>query len=156
VKGTPTMTDTQQYCTFFVADRFFGVDVTRVQEVIRYQEMTSVPLASAVVRGLINLRGQIVTALDMRARLGLAPAPSEQRPMNVVVRTDEGAVSLLVDEIGEVVEVADTCRERVPDTLLARERGLITGVCKLKDRLMLVLDPERAIAETAPTPRSVS
>lgn len=145
------MSVTQQYCTFLVADRFFGVDVTRVQEVIRYQEMTRVPLASPVISGLINLRGQIVTALDMRARLGLPPRPSDRLPMNVVVRTDDGAVSLLVDEIGDVVEVDDASRERVPETLASGARELIAGVCKLKDRLMLVLDTERAIAEPSVT-----
>jgi purine-binding chemotaxis protein CheW len=147
------VSQSQQYCTFFVADRFFGVDVTRVQEVIRYQEMTRVPLASAVISGLINLRGQIVTALDMRARLGLPPRAADQLPMNVVVRTDDGAVSLLVDEIGDVVEVAEASRERVPETLTAGARDLIAGVCKLKGRLLLVLDTERAIAEPAPASR---
>jgi purine-binding chemotaxis protein CheW len=149
------MSDTKQYCTFLVADRFFGVDVTRVQEVIRYQEMTRVPLASAVISGLINLRGQIVTALDMRARLGLAPRAADKLPMNVVVRTDDGAVSLLVDEIGDVVEVAETSLERVPETLTAGSRELIAGVCKLKDRLLLILDTERAIAEPVPAARLV-
>ena len=143
------MSKTQQLCTFFVADRFFGVDVTRVQEVIRYQEITPVPLASSVIRGLINLRGQIVTALDMRARLGLPPRANGALPMNVVVRTDDGAVSLLVDEIGDVVEVADSNRENAPETLTSGSRELIAGVCKLKDRLLLVLDPERAIAGSA-------
>jgi purine-binding chemotaxis protein CheW len=143
------MSRTQQLCTFFVADRFFGVDVTRVQEVIRYQEMTRVPLASPVIRGLINLRGQIVTALDMRARLGLPSLPSDRLPMNVVVRTDEGAVSLLVDEIGDVVEVADASREPAPETLTGGARDLIVSVCKLKDRLLLVLDTERAIESSA-------
>ncbi|HEX4340480.1 MAG TPA: chemotaxis protein CheW [Polyangiaceae bacterium] len=143
------MTDTAQFCTFFVADRFFGVDVTRVQEVIRYQEMTRVPLASPVIRGLINLRGQIVTALDMRARLGLASLSAGRLPMNVVVRTDDGAVSLLVDEIGDVVEVADDCREDPPETMSAEARELISGIYKLKGQLLLVLDPERAIAEAA-------
>jgi purine-binding chemotaxis protein CheW len=139
----------QQLCTFFVADRFFGVDVTRVQEVIRYQEMTRIPLASPVIRGLINLRGQIVTALDMRARLGLPPRPGNALPMNVVVRTDDGAVSLLVDEIGDVVEVDPASREAVPETLTVGSRELISGVCKLKDRLLLVLDPQRAIDGTS-------
>ena len=144
------MSDTQQYCTFLVADRFFGVDVTRVQEVIRYQEMTRVPLASPVISGLINLRGQIVTAIDMRARLGIPPRPVDELPTNVVVRTDDGAVSLLVDENGDVVEVDDASRGRVPETLAVGARELIAGVYTLKDRLMLVLDTERAIAEPAP------
>src|ERR1700728_3635418 len=88
-----------QFATFFVADRFFGVDVLRVQEVLCFQHMTCVPGASEVVEGLINLRGQIVTAIDMRRRLRLPPRPEGQTPMNMVVRTEGGAVSLLVDEI---------------------------------------------------------
>ena len=97
------MINSKQFSTFLVNGLFFGVDVRHVQEVIRYQEMTRVPLAPAMVQGLINLRGQIVTAIDLRRRLELAPRPADQLPMNVVVRTDDGAVSLLVDEIGDVV-----------------------------------------------------
>ena len=89
-----------QFSTFFVADLFFGVDVLRVQEVLRFQQMTHVPQAPGVIEGLINLRGQIVTAIDLRRRLGLPPRSGDQMPMNMVVRTDDGAVSLLVDEIG--------------------------------------------------------
>src|SRR5206468_10604632 len=96
---------------------FFGVDVLTVQEVIRYQEMTRVPLAPPVVRGLINLRGQIVTAIDLRRQLELRERPADQLPMNVVVRTDDGAVSLLVDEIGDVLEVSEKTFERPPETL---------------------------------------
>ena len=83
---------------------------------LRYQEMTQVPLAPDVIEGLINLRGQIVTALDMRRRLKLKPRAEGQTPMNTVVRTKEGgAVSLLVDEIGDVVEVDSEKFERTPD-----------------------------------------
>lgn len=134
-----------QYSTFQVGDLFFGVEVVKVQEVLRYQEMTRVPLAPGVVQGLINLRGQIVTALDMRSRIGLAPRPPEMTPMNLVLRSEEGAVSLLVDEIGDVLEVEADCYERVPETLPAAQRQLIAGVCKLEGRLLLVLDTERAL-----------
>src|SRR5438046_2560899 len=95
-----------QYCTFMVADLFFGIDVRRVQEVLRGQEVTPVPRAPAVIEGLINLRGQIVPAVDVRRRLGLAPRSADAQPMNMVVRTEEGAASLLVDEIGDVLDVA--------------------------------------------------
>ena len=80
-----------QLATFHVADRFFGVDVLCVQEVLRYHQMTRVPGAPEVIEGLINLRGQIVTAVDMRRRLKLKPRPEGQTPMNTVVRTAEGA-----------------------------------------------------------------
>jgi len=95
----------QQFRTFFLKDQFFGVPVQQVQEVIRYQEMTRVPLTPQVIRGLINLRGQIVMAVDLRRRFAMEDRPASQLPMNVVVRTDDGAVSFLVDEIGDVLEV---------------------------------------------------
>src|SRR5215469_11422910 len=104
----------KQYCTFYVDGLYFGLDVLHVQEIIRYQEMTRVPLASPVVRGLINLRGQIVTALDLRRRLELSERPADQQPVNVVVHTDDGAVSLLVDEIGDVLEVEEKAFEHAP------------------------------------------
>ncbi len=143
------MATSSQYCTFVLDGLFFGVEVHKVQEVIRYQEMTHVPLASRVIRGLINLRGQIVTAIDLRRRLGLPDRPVEQLPMNVVVRGDEGVVSLLVDEIGDVQEVDSGCFERVPETLQGPARSLVQGVYKLKDRLLLILDTERAIHVSA-------
>src|ERR1017187_5678627 len=132
-----------QFSTFFVADLFFGVDVLRVQEVLRFQQMTSVPLAPGVIEGLINLRGHIVTAIDMRRRLRLPPRAEGRTPMNVVVRTEGGAVSLLVDEIGDVLDVDAADWERTPGNLDPDIRDLIRGVYKLKDRLLLVLDTER-------------
>lgn len=139
------MTTAHQYCTFYLDGLFFGVEVEKVQEVIRYQELTRVPLASRVVSGLINLRGQIVTAIDLRQRLGLSSRPADKLPMNVVVRSDEGAVSMLVDEIGDVQEVEGDSFEPAPHTLRGEARSLIRGAHKLKDRLLLVLETERAI-----------
>src|SRR5215471_10964491 len=139
------MTAERQFCTFFVDGYYFGLDVLKVQEVIRYQEMTRVPLASPVVRGLINLRGQIVTAIDLRRRLELSDRPAEQLPVNVVVHTDDGAVSLLVDEIGDVLEVSEKAFERPPETLKGPARELIRGAYKLPDRLLLILDTERTV-----------
>jgi len=139
------MADRKQFSTFWVDGLFFGVEVDRVQEVIRYQEMTRVPLAPPVVEGLINLRGHIVTALELRKRLELRERPQEQLPMNVVVRTEDEPVSLLVDEIGDVVEADDSTFETPPDTLDAKARAMIRGVHKLKDKLMHVLDTEKAL-----------
>jgi purine-binding chemotaxis protein CheW len=140
------MSTPRQYCTFFLDRHFFGVEVMRVQEVIRYQQMTRVPLAPRVVQGLINLRGQIVTAIDLRRRLDLPERADGALPMNIVVRTDEGAVSLLVDEIGDVVEVSEDSFERPPETLQGVARQLIPGAHKLSDRLLLVLDTDRAVS----------
>ncbi len=143
------MTHTSQFCTFYLDKLLFGVELKTVQEVIRSLEITRVPLAPEVVSGLINLRGQIVTAVDLRRRLELEPRAADLPVMNVVVRSEDGAVSLLVDEIGDVVEVEEASFERPPETLRGSVRTMITGVHKLKDRLMLVLDTEKACQMTA-------
>jgi purine-binding chemotaxis protein CheW len=147
------MAHTSQFCTFYLDKLLFGVELKGVQEVIRSLELTKVPLASEVVSGLINLRGQIVTAVDLRRRLELEPAPADMQPMNVVVRSEDGAVSLLVDEIGDVVEVDESSFEPPPETLRSSVRAMIVGVHKLNDRLMHVLDIEKAcqMAEAAET-----
>jgi len=136
---------TRQLCTFYLDKHVFGIDVVRVQEVIRYQEMTRVPRAPSEVRGLINLRGQIVSAVDMRSRMELPPRGSEELPMNVVVRTSDGPVSLLVDEIGDVLEVDEATVERPPDTLDGQAKTLVRCVYKLDEGLLLVLDPEQVV-----------
>lgn len=135
----------RQYATFFVDGMFFGVEVLKVQEVLRYQEMTCVPLAPEIIQGLINLRGQIVTAVDMRRRLKLAPRDAGAQPMNMVVRSEEGAVSLLVDEIGDVIEVSGSCYEPPPVNMPAAQRALVDGIYKLDDKLLLVLNTDRTL-----------
>src|SRR5271170_7282671 len=119
------MAQTSQFCTFYLDKLLFGVELKGVQEVIRSLEMTKVPLAPAVVSGLINLRGQIVTAVDVRRRLELKARPAGMLAMNVVVRTEDGAVSLLVDEIGDVVEVEEASFEPPPETLRGPVRSII-------------------------------
>ena len=139
------MAEGQQFCTFFLDNHYFGVEVEKVQEVLRFQDMTYVPLAPEVVRGLINLRGQIVTAIDTRRRLNLPPRPDDKLPMNVIIRADDGAMSLLVDEIGDVLEINEETFEEVPDTVQGLSRELLRGVYKLEGRLLLVLNTEKAI-----------
>jgi purine-binding chemotaxis protein CheW len=134
-----------QLCTFFLDNLFLGVEVNKVQEVISYQEMTRVPLAPRVVRGLINLRGQIVTAIDLRRRLELSEPPADRLPTNVVIRTDEGPVSLLVDKIGDVMEVEGDAFERPPETMRGIARELIRGAYKLANRLLLILDTQSTV-----------
>lgn len=132
----------QQYCTFHVDHLLIGVEVWRVQEVIRHQAMTPVPLGVPEVRGLINLRGQIVTTIDVRRWLRLAPNADGVQPMNAVLRLDDEAVSLLVDEAGEVVTPARDAFEPVPPTVSEHIRTLFSGTYKLPHALMLVLDTE--------------
>jgi purine-binding chemotaxis protein CheW len=151
------MTGPQQFCTFFLDGLFFGVEVHKVQEVLRCQDMTRVPLASAEIGGLLNLRGQIVTAVDLRSRLGLPERASGVQPMNVVVRTSDGVISMLVDEIGDVVEVEESSFELPPETVTSTARQMIRGVHKLKEKLLLVLDMEKAVEITgAAKPARVS
>jgi purine-binding chemotaxis protein CheW len=138
--------NTQQFCTFFLQDQCFGVPVEQVQEVIRYQEMTRVPLGPNVVQGLINLRGQIVMAIDLRRRLGMQERSESQLPMNVVVRTEDGAVSFLVDEIGDVIQVERDTLEAPPQTLRGPTRAMVVGVYKLPNQLLLELNIATAVA----------
>ncbi|MBI4395874.1 MAG: chemotaxis protein CheW [Elusimicrobia bacterium] len=142
------MSEGRQFCTFHLDEFLFGVEVEKVQEVIRYQDMTHVPLAQDVISGLINLRGQIVTAVDLRRRLELRNRPETLLPMNIVIRNFDGAVSLLVDSIGSVIRVDESMFEPPPETLKGVARELILGTYKLKDRLLLSLDIEKAINKT--------
>lgn len=139
------MPATHQYCTFYLGNQYFGLDVLKVQEIVRFQKLTRVPLAPAEVSGLINLRGQIVTAIDLRRRLNLGDRPADQLPVNVVMHTDEGAVSLLVDEIGDVLEISEDLFERPPETLTGKTRELIRGAYKLPHKLLLVLSTEELL-----------
>ncbi len=144
------MEQARQVCTFYLDHLLYGIDVVRVQEVIRSQLMTHVPLAPPDVRGLINLRGQIVTALDMRRRVGLPDRGSDAPPMNVVVRTADGAASLLVDEVGDVIEVTETSCEPAPNNVPAGLRAVLKGVFKLDKHLLIELDTDKLVVGPLP------
>lgn len=131
--------------TFTLGPLLLGVDVAAVQEVIRPQPMTPVPLAPDAVGGLINLRGQVVTAVDLRRRMGLPGSATSAPSMNVVVRTDGGAVSLLVDTIGDVVETDEGSFEPPPETLTGLAREVVLGAYKLQGRLLLAIDVDSAV-----------
>ena len=138
-----------QYATFAVAGHFLGIDVLQVQEVLREQRLTPVPLAPDVVQGLINLRGQIVPALDLRRLLQLPPHPGGVAPLSIVVRTPQGPVSLQADEIGDVIHLDAATFESAPENVDASVRPLLCGVHKLHQRLLLVLDTARATGAAA-------
>src|SRR5277367_4248067 len=132
------MTNARQFCTFYLENHLFGIELRDVREVLQQLELTEVPLAPYAVRGLMNLRGQIVMAVDLRRQLGLPERPANQPAMNVIVRTGEDAVSLLVDEIGDVIEAGDDSFEPPPETLQGAMRSAIRGVHKLEKQLMHV------------------
>lgn len=130
------------YCTFQVDRLLLGVEVAHVQEVVRALPMTSVPLAPPEVRGLVNLRGRIATAIDVRRWLGLPPIEDPLAAMNVVVRIGEEAVSLLVDEADDVVVTQAGALDPLPSTASERFHRSIRGIRRLSDRLLLVLDTD--------------
>ncbi|MDN4173585.1 chemotaxis protein CheW [Nocardioides sp. SOB77] len=132
--------------TFTLDERVYGVDVDAVQEVLRGQPRTRIPLAPTSVAGLINLRGQVLSAVDLREQLGLAAYSTDQEPMLVVIRVSGEPVALLVDSIGSVVDVEADQFEPPPDTLVGVARDLILGAYKLEDQLLLALDVDRAVA----------
>jgi purine-binding chemotaxis protein CheW len=135
----------RQYCTFLIDDLLLGVRIEEVQELIRHQPTTMVPLSSRELGGLINLRGQIVIGIDLRRRLGLGPRGENEPSMNVILRTADGLVSLLVDDIGDVVEVPEEAFGQPPETVVACGRELIQSVVMLEKKLLLVLDTEKAV-----------
>ena len=150
-----TPATTSQYCTFWADGLHFGIAVRDVQEVLRYQEMSAAPRAPESVLGLINLRGQIVTAIGLRHRLGLSTRAADVMPMNVVLRSRNEVVSLLVDDIGEVIDTAGAPIEPVPSTLPAAVRDVLTGVIALPAAILLVLDGDRTadLPTSPPNPK---
>jgi purine-binding chemotaxis protein CheW len=138
---TPSTEDSRQYATFRVADLFLGVEVLKVQELIRRQEMSPVPLAPRAIEGLINLRGQIVIAIDTRRSLGLPPAEGEEDSrVNIAIRSGDSVISLLVDEVCDVIDLPLSARAPVPENMPYEQRQMIECVFRTKDELMLVLD----------------
>ena len=137
------------FCTFSLGTLQLGVEVQRVQEVIRHQRMTRVPGAGDSVAGLMNLRGQIVTAIDLRQRLGLTPEAGQSAAMSVVLRTPDGPVSLLVDQIGDVALVDIAMFEPSPETLQGIARNMLQGAYKLENELLLILDADAVLKQAA-------
>jgi purine-binding chemotaxis protein CheW len=139
------VTGRAQYATLLLGGHHLGIEVLDVQEVLREQRLTPVPLAPEWVAGLINLRGQIVPELDMRRLLGMPPRAEEEVSFSVVLRTEHGAVSLRVDEIEGVVDLDAGSFDAIPQNVDERLRALLLGVHKLKDRLLLILDTRQAV-----------
>lgn len=136
----------QNYCTFYLDKYYFGIEVEQVQEIIRFQEITPVALAPEVVKGLINLRGQIVTAVDLRSLLELPDRAEGEVPMNIVVKTPLGAFSLLADRIGDVLELSDDSFESPPDNLTGMARELIQRAYKLDNGLLLTMAIQKLVS----------
>lgn len=135
----------KQCCTFWVNGFLFGLDVLQVREIVEFQKSTPVPLTSENIDGLINLRGEIVTSIDLRKRFPMGESKAESRSMNIVVMTQDEAISLVVDEVGDVIDVEPEKFEPTPDTLRPEVKELVAGVYKMDSRLMLILDVDTAV-----------
>ncbi len=129
-----------EFISFRVGGQLLGMPVQMVQEVLTAQRITRVPMAPPEVAGFLNLRGQIVTAVDLRARLDLPPRDDGRESLNVVARDQEELFSLLVDEVGDVIEVSADIFELPPPTLSERWRGVCEGVYRLKDELLVSIN----------------
>jgi purine-binding chemotaxis protein CheW len=145
----PVATRLDRVCTFWVDGIYLGVDVSEVQEVLRYHDMTVVPRAPESVLGLINLRGQIITAIDLRSRLGLPDRPEGDLPMNVIVRSEGESISLLVDDIGDVIATDELALEPAPVNLPSPVRGALRGVMPMPETLLLILAVDRVVDVSA-------
>lgn len=134
----------RQLVTFRTGEYSFGVNVLEVQEVLRHQQMTPVCLASAEVRGLINLRGHIVTAVGMRERLRMLSALDESQQMNLILSLRDGVASLVVDSVGDVISIDSDRYRPCPSTLTSPLREMVSGVYQLEKELLLHIDAEAA------------
>lgn len=139
-----------QFCTFYVAEHSIGIEVTRVQEVLRQQSLTPVPKAPPEIVGLLNLRGQILPAIDLRKRLGFPPKgdgggadKEDAQCVNVIISTPDGPVDLLADKVGDVLTLDASTFEPANGTLEGKLKEAVLGLHKLKDELLLVLDPAK-------------
>lgn len=131
-----------QYVSFWIDGQLLGVPVRVVQEVLNSQEIARTPRARPEIAGLLNLRGQIVTAVDLRKRLSLPERDGDSEPMNVVVRQGGESFSLLVDAVGDVIDVGGQQPDAPPPTLDAQWKDVTSGVYRLEDRLVVVVSVE--------------
>lgn len=138
--GAEVAGETQDFVTMTIAGQLFGIPVLTVQDILGPQKITRIPLAPSEVAGSLNLRGRIVTAMDVRLRLGLAPRPDGEPAMSVVVDQRGESYSLLVDSVGEVLSLKSSDYERNPPTLDARWRDFSDGIYRLNGQLLIVLD----------------
>ncbi len=137
-----------QLCTFVVDGLLCGVSVFDVQEVLRESDLTTVPLADPAISGLLNLRGDVIAAVDLRRRLHLREREAAASVTHVIIRAGDEAVSLVVDAVEDVLTVSADSFEPPPQTLIGAPRAFIVGVHKLESRLLLVLDAKRVASPT--------
>jgi len=137
--------ETEEFVTFTILGQLFGIPVLKVQDVLSSYKITRIPLAPPEVMGSLNLRGRVVTAIDLRIRLGLRARADDAEAMSIVAENEGELYSLVVDSVGEVMSLARSGYERNPPTLDAKFRAYSNGIYRLEDRLMIVLDVHRLL-----------
>lgn len=135
----------QEYVTVTIADQLFGIPVLEVHDVLRNLSLTKIPLAPAEVAGALNLRGRIVTAIDVRKRLGLPALDEDSNGMSVVVEHHGEPYSLMIDNVGEVLSLNAEDMQQNPVTLDTRWRDVSAGIYRLEEKLLVVLQIERLL-----------
>lgn len=138
---------TRDYLTIMIGDQIFGIPILQVQDVLGAQKVTRVPLAPPAVAGSLNLRGRIVTAIDVRTCLGMPPREKDasKQEMSVVVENQNELYSLMIDRVGDVMSLDQRDYENNPSTLDPQWRGVCQGIYRLKDKLLVVLDVPRLL-----------
>jgi purine-binding chemotaxis protein CheW len=134
-----------EYVTATIGEQLFGLPISRVQDVFMPERLTAVPLAAAEIAGILNLRGRIVTVIDMRCRLGLPKRQDNRPPMAIGIECRGESYGLLIDEIGEVMKLADSSREVNPVNLDPQLVQVSAGIYRLEAQLMVVLDVDRLL-----------
>ncbi len=132
----------EQFVTFQVDKLYLGIEVAKVQEVLQHQDTTRVPLADSEIKGIMNLRGQIITAIDLRRSLNIESEGQSVESTNVVVNFGNETYSLIVDKIGDVIELDNKSFQKTPSTLDKNLTPLLKGVYKLEKKLLLILNLE--------------
>lgn len=143
----PSAAQQQEFVSMRLNGQLFGISVMAVQDVMRKQPIAPVPLAPEVIAGSLNVRGRIVTALDMRRRLGLGAYPDPDKVMKVVVEYQGELYAFIVDGVGDVLSLPMKQFEKVPANMDPAWRALAAGVFKLEKELLVILDVSRVIEE---------
>ncbi len=136
---------TEEFVTFTIAGQLFGIPVLQIQDVLSSYRITRIPLAPPEITGSLNLRGRVVTAIDVRLRLGLPPRPADADSMSIVAENGGELYSLMVDSVGEVLALPHSAYERNLPTLDATFRTFCDGIYRLDDQLLVVLDVNRLL-----------
>lgn len=137
--------ETEEFVTFTIAGQLFGIPVLQIQDVLSSYQITPIPLAPPEIKGSLNLRGRVVTAIDVRLRLGLAARPKEAESMSIVAENEGELYSLMVDSVGEVLALSQSAYERNLPTLDAKFRAFSDGIYRLDKQLLVVLDVNRLL-----------